>query len=105
MNRGARRGIHVRSRPPARGRSGLSMSITPANAGWEFVSFAVRTIAPGGEWSSAAPRQERCLVLLSGKCRVEWRPRAGATGVGMLGPRASVFEAYPHALYLPAGSK
>ena len=81
------------------------MSITPASAGWQFVSFAVRTIARGDTWSSAEARQERCLVLLSGRCHVGWRARGGATGDGILGPRASVFEAYPYALYVPAGSK
>src|SRR5947207_5552768 len=105
MRRGARRRIHFRSRPLARGRSGSSLSITPARAGWQFVSFAVRTIARRDVWSSTDARQERCLVLLSGTCRVRWSARGGATGDGILGPRASVFEAYPSALYLPAGSK
>src|SRR3989442_810619 len=105
MKKAARRGIHVRSRPLGRGRSGLSMSITPASAGWQFVSFAVRTIARGDTWSGADARQERCLVLLSGRCRVRWRARGGMTGDEMLGRRASVFEAYPYALYVPAGSK
>ena len=40
-----------------------------------------------------------CLVLLSGHCRVRW----GGAGWQALGPRRSVFESYPHALYLPAG--
>jgi 5-deoxy-glucuronate isomerase len=105
MKKAARRGIHVRSRALGRGRSGVSLSITPASAGWQFVSFAVRTIARGDAWSGADARQERCLVLLSGRCRVRWRARGGATGDGILGPRASVFDAYPYALYVPAGSK
>ena len=105
MKTAVSRDIHVRSRPPARGRSGLSLSVTPARAGWELVSFAVRTIARGDVWSGAAGGQERCIILLSGRCRAQWRARGGAPGEGILGPRASVFEAYPHALYLPAGSK
>jgi 5-deoxy-glucuronate isomerase len=105
MKKRTHRQIHFRSRPLARPRSGASMSITPASAGWELISFAVRTIARGDGWSSAYAKQERCLVLLSGRCRVEWRTRGGASGDGMLGPRASVFEAYPYALYVPAGSK
>ena len=80
MKTAVSRDIHVRSRPPARGRSGLSMSVTPARAGWELVSFAVRTIARGGVWSGAAGGQERCIVLLSGRCRVQWRARGGAPG-------------------------
>src|SRR5205809_4739174 len=105
MSKAARRGIHFRSRPLPRGRSGVSMSMTPASARWQFVSFAVRTLARGEAWRSADARQERCLVLLSGRCHVRWRARGGATLDGSLGPRASVFEAYPYALYVPAGSK
>ena len=39
-------------------------------------------------------------MLLSGQCRVEFDG-----GAETLGPRRSVFAAYPHALYLPPGTK
>ncbi len=45
------------------------------------------------------PRSECCLVLLAGQCRVIFGDR-----VETLGPRASVFAGYPHALYLPPGT-
>ena len=46
-------------------------------------------------------------MLLQGHCQVSYRLAAkGATEVTTtLGPRRSVFTDYPHALYLPAGTK
>ena len=58
--------------------------------------FAVRQVAPGTAWKADTGREECCLVLLRGTCRIEY-PRGEAT----LGPRADVFSAYPHAIYLP----
>jgi 5-deoxy-glucuronate isomerase len=60
------------------------------------VHFAVRQVAPGKPWKSDTAREECCLVLLRGACRVEW-----PGGEAALGPRADVFSAYPHAMYLP----
>lgn len=75
------------------------MEITPAAAGWEFVHFLVRRL-DAGETLSLRTRDEECaVVLLSGRADVTidgGTPRP-------LGPRPSVFESYPHALYLPAG--
>jgi 5-deoxy-glucuronate isomerase len=105
MRKAAVRRIHFRSRRNARGGLGTTLSISPANAAWEFVSFAVRAVARRGVWHSAAPGQERAIVLLSGLSRVHWRTPRGVAGEAVLGPRAGVFETYPHALYLPAGSK
>ena len=70
--------------------------MTPARAGWRFVHFAVRHIAPGKPWAGSTGVEECCLVLLAGHCRVTVDGRAA-----MLGPRKSVFAGYPHAIYLP----
>lgn len=43
--------------------------------------------------------EERCLVLLSGELDVEW-----TGGRAHLGPRADVFDGYPHAMYLPVAA-
>jgi 5-deoxy-glucuronate isomerase len=64
------------------------------------VHFAVRQIAPAKTWKSDTGKNECCLVLLHGQCRVDAN---GTTFV--LGPRRSVFAEYPHALYLPRGTK
>jgi 5-deoxy-glucuronate isomerase len=96
--------IHLRSRRVPAGKSAATIAVTPALARWEFISFAVRTLARGDSWKCATGKQEMCVVLLSGACRAEWTTRAGAAGRGTLGPRAGVFDAYPHALYMPRGS-
>ena len=70
--------------------------MTRARAGWRFVHFAVRHVAPGKPWIGDTRAEECCLVLLAGQCRVTIDGR-----VETLGPRKSVFAGYPHAIYLP----
>ena len=89
-----------RSSPLAPNRTGTALEITRARAGWRFVHFAVRQIAPGKAWASDTGREDCCLVLLCGQCRVEFDG-----GTETLGPRRSVFAGYPHALYLPPRTK
>jgi 5-deoxy-glucuronate isomerase len=79
------------------------VEITRARAGWRYVHFAVRQIAPGKPWVHDTGADECCLVLLAGLCQVSYRPTKRAAEVTTtLGPRRSVFADYPHALYLPA---
>ncbi|PYQ78002.1 MAG: 5-deoxy-glucuronate isomerase [Acidobacteria bacterium] len=80
--------IHLRSRRVPPGRSAPTIAVTPARARWEFISFTVRTLAKGDTWQAKTARQEMCVVLLSGACRVEWTTRDGGAGRGTLGPRA-----------------
>jgi 5-deoxy-glucuronate isomerase len=82
--------------------SGVLVDVTPQSAGWEFVSFSVRRLAAGETWKSTSGDHEVCLVLLSGQFRAAWEP--GGTNETVFGPRASVFDSYPCALYLPAGA-
>jgi|RhiMetdeSRZDD1v2_1073273.scaffolds.fasta_scaffold65444_3 5-deoxy-glucuronate isomerase len=84
------------STPIAPTRTGTAIEITRARAGWKFVHFAVRRVAPAKAWTSRTGQDECCLVLLAGRCRVTFNAREAA-----LGPRASVFSGYPHAIYLP----
>jgi 5-deoxy-glucuronate isomerase len=88
--------ILYKSSSIANTRTGTAIEITRAQAGWRFVHFAVRQIAPGRPWSSRTGQEECCLVLLAGQCRVIFDGREDT-----LGPRKSVFAAYPHAIYLP----
>jgi 5-deoxy-glucuronate isomerase len=90
-----------RPRPVGAGESGVLLEVTPATAGWQFISFAVRRLAPGAVIEGETGDQEACLVLLRGRARVAWNGRAEQ----VLGPRASVFHSYPHAVYLPAGTR
>jgi 5-deoxy-glucuronate isomerase len=75
------------------------LDITPKRAGWEFVHFTIRRIAAGRRLRVRTRAEECALVLLTG---------AGEVAVDggtpqPLGPRASVFDSYPHAVYLPDG--
>ena len=90
----------LRSRRLEADRSGRLVEITAARAGWERIAFAVQQVRAGGRWRVAPAGQEVCLVLLAGHCRVRW---TGESRWHDLGPRASVFDAYPHAVYAPAG--
>jgi 5-deoxy-glucuronate isomerase len=80
--------------------SGVTVGITPRQAGWKFVRFAVHQLAPAASWRAVSKREETCLVLLQGRCDVECNGQRFT-----LGPRADVFSAYPHALYVPPGEK
>jgi 5-deoxy-glucuronate isomerase len=84
--------------PP--GRTAAALNLTPRALGWDRIHFAVRHLAPGAVWTGLSRGEERCLVLLRGEFDVEWD---GASH--RVGPRADVFTAYPHAVYLPAGTR
>ena len=88
------------SSPVPAGRTATAVEITPQRAGWKYVSFAVRHIAPARPWLTNTKRQECCLVLLRGTCTIEYQ-HGGRTLSASLGPRADVFSSYPHAIYLP----
>jgi 5-deoxy-glucuronate isomerase len=80
--------------------SGVLVGVTPRQAGWKFVRFAVHQLVPDSAWRSVSKGEEICLVLLEGACDVE------CDGLRFpLGPRTDVFSAYPHAIYLPPGTK
>jgi 5-deoxy-glucuronate isomerase len=82
------------------GRTGAAINLTPRALGWNYIHFAVRHLAPGAVWSGRTGSEERCLVLLRGDFDVRWDG-----GSHRVGPRADVFTAYPHAVYLPAGTR
>lgn len=76
---------------------GRLIRVTPASAGWDLISFEVRQLEPGGEWSFDTGENELALVNLTGRFTVA-SDRGRWTGIG---GRASVFEDAAHALYLP----
>jgi 5-deoxy-glucuronate isomerase len=73
-------------------RAGTWERVTPASAGWRYLSFGVRQ----GSFAAETGGAEVALVVLGGRCRVE------AEGASWeLGARGSAFAGMPWALYLP----
>ena len=71
-------------------------AVTPADAGWTYVSFAVERVPAGESYALPADRQERALVPLSGNAQVtadgqSWK----------VGGRSTVFDGLGWRLYLP----
>ena len=87
-------------KPQAPDADGCIHEITPESAGWGHVGFAVHRLADGQTLSRETGEREHCLVLLSGKVAA----RADGQDFGVIGGRASPFEADPWSLYVPAGS-
>jgi 5-deoxy-glucuronate isomerase len=80
---------------------GLVLEVTPASAGWDYISFQVRRLAKGQSWSFDSGENELALVDLTGSFAVksnrgEW---------SKIGGRTSVFKGAAHALYLPRRSQ
>ena len=71
-------------------------AITPADAGWTYISFAVHTVAAGETIPIPNDHQEHALVPLSGTASVEADEQSWK-----LGGRANVFEGLGWCLYLP----
>ena len=92
-------GFCVRSVGLPAGRSGELLSLSRNSAGWEWMSFLVRRVTRGEVWENRSDGEERALVLLGGRCEVDW-----GNGPKSIGERATVFDGLPYALYLPAGS-
>ena len=75
-------------------------AVTPESAGWDYVGFTAYRLEPGDSITFEDPGREACLVVLTGKARVQ----AGALDCGILGNRLSVFEdTAPDAAYAPNG--
>lgn len=73
-------------------RHGTWEDVTPDSAGWQYLSFGVRS----GAFAAETGEAEIALVPLSGRCRVDAEGESWE-----LGGRASVFAGMPSALYLP----
>ena len=79
----------------------LILSITPEQAGWEYISFQARRLAANQNWSFASGENELVILNLSGRYNVRsnWGQWSG------IGTRKDVFEGAAHALYLPRHSE
>ena len=78
------------------------VSVTPASAGWRYISFSAHQLAPGETFTFSDTSNELCVVVLSGIVSAQteghdWKE---------IGGRMSVFEdASPYAVYLPPRAK
>jgi 5-deoxy-glucuronate isomerase len=79
---------------------GLVHRVTPESAGWTYVGFDVHRLRPSDVLSRETGEREACLVLISGKARVD----AGGESFGVVGGRGSVFDGSPWSVYVPARS-
>lgn len=82
-----------------KGRAGREIAaVTPASAGWGYVGFAAYRLQPGESVVFEDATREACLVVVTGKARVQ----AGWLDCGELGGRDSVFDDIPpDAVYVP----
>src|SRR5574339_1156290 len=85
--------LHVRPR----GERGKVLSVTPQSAGWKHVGFEVQKLGKGESAAASTGEREVCLVLVSGKAKIN--------DFGVLGERMTPFEGKPHAVYVPAGAQ
>lgn len=90
----------VRSSSIGKDQSGLLLDLPREKAGWEWMSFFVRRLAPNTEWTAGAAAEETAIVLLGGTCQVDI-----GNGLAPIGKRHDVFGGLPFAVYLPAGAK
>ena len=81
--------------------SDLILSITPEQAGWDYISFQVRKLTQAQTWSFATGENELALVNLSGRYTVDSN-QGHWSGIGT---RKNVFAGAAHALYLPRHTK
>ncbi len=75
----------------------LILSITPENAGWEYISFQARRLDAGEKWSFDTEENEFAFVNLCGRYSIS-SSRGSWVGIG---GRPHVFAGGAHALYLP----
>ena len=82
------------------GDSGELISFSRQEAGWEWMSFSVRRLAPGEVWEIKHAGEESIQVLLSGTCTLNW-----ATHSHRIGARRNVFDGLPYVFYLAPGDQ
>src|SRR6218665_389918 len=83
-----------------KGDTGRVHDITPENAGWTYVGFALDRLAAGESSSGETGDKEVCLVLVTGKAKVS----VDGEDFGELGERMTPFQGQPYSVYVPKGS-
>ncbi len=72
-------------------------SITPAEAGWNYLNFKAKKLKAGQKWIGQTEGNEYLFVLLGGNFLAETSAGTWKTSDG----RKDVFSGFPHGLYLP----
>ena len=80
--------------------SGELLTLSRAEARWEWMSFFVRRLQPGDSFAASTEREEAAFVLLGGTCSADW-----GCGAKSIGRRQNVFEGLPYTLYVPSGHR
>jgi 5-deoxy-glucuronate isomerase len=77
-----------------------AVSVTPEQAGWDFVGFSAHRLADGETLKVDTGAREYCIVVLAGTVTVT----AGSQAWPAIGERRSVFDdSAPYAVYVPGG--
>jgi 5-deoxy-glucuronate isomerase len=90
--------VHSLVMPPDEG--GDLLKFSRQEAGWNWMSLTVKRVLAGQAVELIADGEEVAMILLGGHCTLDW----GHGEVPIKG-RASVFDGFPHALYLPHGNR
>ena len=98
-NRNGKESIVHSKKVPA-GQSGEILKLSREDAGWDWMSFSVRRLNSGESYQTSTGKDEAVFVILGGKCLADW-----GEGQRSIGKRKNVFDGFPYALYLPAGSQ
>ena len=78
--------------------SGKIHDISPVDANWSYVGFAVHKLTEGQSVSEVTGDREVILVMVEGRADISCNSKA----FGVVGERMSVFEKTPpHAVYIP----
>lgn len=88
------------SHPLPPDKSGILVSVSRQEAAWETIDFSVRRLVAGQSWQDDTRGEEAVFVLLGGRLHLDF-----GAGPRPLGGRAHVFAGYPHAAYLPPGTR
>lgn len=75
------------------------MEVTPASAGWDYLTFRVIKLQPGETYREASGGNELALVPLEGSGTL------AVEGQQWTVSRESVFTQMPHVLYVPPGQE
>jgi 5-deoxy-glucuronate isomerase len=74
------------------------VSVTPASAGWQYISFSAYRLAPGETITFSDESKELCIVILTGIVSAQTKDHLW----NEIGRRMSVFEDLsPYAVYIP----
>lgn len=94
------RPVVVHSQRLADGVPGELLKFSRESVDWEWMSMAVRRVAPGEAYEVATRGEEAAFVVLGGTCSADW-----GSGPRPIGERKNVFDGLPYCLYLPNGHR